>query len=223
MRVLVVEDEPKMAALLRRGLEADGYAVDVAADGEDAMFRAQCTTYDTILLDRGLPGIDGMEVCRRLRAEEVWSPIIMLTALGDVLDRVDGLNGGADDYLGKPFSLLELRARVLALSRRGPVRQAPLLQVGDLRLDPVGHRVWRGENAIDLTAKEFSLLETFMRNANQVLSRFSLLENAWDGEYENRSNVIDVHIRQLRAKIDRPFGRKSLQTVRGVGYRLCAD
>lgn len=223
MRVLVVEDEPKMAALLRLGLEAAGYAVDVSLDGEDAMFRAGSTAYDTILLDRGLPGIDGMEVCRRLRAEEVWSPIIMLTALGDVPDRIDGLNGGADDYLGKPFSLAELRARVLALARRGPIRQAPLLQVGDLQLDPVGHRVWRGTQSIDLTAKEFSLLEMFMRNPNQVLSRFALLENAWNGEYENRSNVVDVHVLQLRAKIDRPFGRNSLTTVRGVGYRLCAD
>ncbi len=221
MRILVVEDEPKMANLLRRGLEAVGHAVDVAPNGEDALWRARATAYDTILLDRGLPGIDGMEVCRRLRADEVWSPIIMLTALGDIPDRVDGLNAGADDYLGKPFSLAELRARVLALSRRGPIKHAPLLTVGDLRLDPVGHRVWRADSAIALTGKEFALLEIFMRHPDQVLSRFVLLEHAWDGEYENRSNVVDVVIMQLRAKIDRPFGRSSLETVRGVGYRLC--
>ncbi|MGI8622459.1 MAG: response regulator transcription factor [Solirubrobacteraceae bacterium] len=221
MRILVVEDEPKMATLLRRGLEGVGFAVDVAPDGEEALWRAGSTAYDTILLDRRLPGIDGLEVCRRLRADEVWSPILMLTALGEVPDRVDGLNAGADDYLVKPFSLLELRARVQAMTRRGPVSHAPLLEVGDLRLDPVGHRVWRGDDAIALTAKEFALLETFMRHPNQVLTRFALLEHAWDGGYENRSNVVDVHVLQLRAKIDRPFGRDSLKTVRGVGYQLC--
>ncbi len=223
MRILVAEDEPKMATLLRRGLEGAGFAVDVAPTGEEALWRARSTTYDAVLLDRMLPGIDGLEVCRRLRTDKVWSPILMLTALGEIPDRVDGLDAGADDYLTKPFSLRELRARVRALTRRGPVSQAPLLEVGELRLDPIGHRAWRGEDPIALTAKEFALLETFMRNPNQVLSRFALLEHAWDGEYENRSNVVDVHVLQLRAKIDRPYGRHSLQTVRGVGYRLCDD
>ncbi len=223
MRILVVEDEPKMATLLRRGLEGAGFAVDVAPDGEEGLWRARATAYDAVVLDRMLPGLDGLEVCRRLRADKVWSPILMLTALGEIPDRVDGLDAGADDYLTKPFSLRELRARVRALTRRGPVSQAPLLEVGELRLDPVGHRAWRGEDLIELTAKEFALLETFMRNPNQVLSRFALLEHAWDGEYENRSNVVDVYVLQLRAKIDRPYGRQSLQTVRGVGYRLCED
>jgi two-component system, OmpR family, response regulator len=223
VRVLVVEDEPKMARLLRRGLEAAGMAVDVAPDGEEALWRAPSAAYDAIVLDRMLPGIDGLEVARRIRADGVSAPVLMLTALGEVGDRVGGLDSGADDYLVKPFAFDELLARLRALVRRGPVERGPVLQVGDLRLEPATHGVWRGEDPILLTAKEFALLEAFMRNPNQVLTRLQLLETGWDGDYENRSNVVDVHVAALREKVDRPFGRSSLQTVRGVGYRLCGD
>ena len=221
MRVLVVEDEPKMADVLRRGLTKAGLAVDVAGDGGDALVRAGATEYDAIVLDAMLPDIDGLDVCRRLRADRVWSPVLMLTARSGVPDRVDGLDAGADDYLAKPFSFDELLARLRALARRGPVERAPVLEVGDLRLNPASHRAWRGDVALELSAKELAMLEVFMRNPGQVLSRFTLLEHAWEGEYENRSNVVDVYVRLLREKIDRPFGRASLQTVRGLGYRLC--
>jgi two-component system, OmpR family, response regulator len=221
MRVLVVEDERKMAEVLRRGLMRAGLATDVARDGEGALLRAGATEYDAIVLDAMLPDLDGLEVCRRLRADRVWSPVLMLTARSAVPDRVDGLDAGADDYLGKPFAFDELLARLRALVRRGPVERAPVLEVGDLRLDPAGHRAWRGAEPLELSAKELALLEVFMRNPGQVLSRFTLLEHAWSDGYENRSNVIDVYVRLLREKIDRPFGRASLQTVRGLGYRLC--
>jgi len=223
MRALVVEDEPKMAALLRRGLVEEGYAVDVAPDGRAAVVRANATSYDAIVLDLMLPGMDGFEVCRRLRENGVWSPVLMLTARDAVEDRIAGLDTGADDYLTKPFSFAELLARLRALARRGPVERAPVLEVGNLRLDPATHGVWRGEVHIDLSAKEFALLETLMRRAGQVVSRFDLLEHAWDYDYENRSNVVDVYIRYLREKIDRPFGVRSIETVRGAGYRLLAD
>jgi two-component system OmpR family response regulator len=214
MRVLVVEDEPKMADVLRRGLMRAGLAVDVAVDGTQGLLRARSTAYDAIVLDAMLPDLDGLEV---------WAPVLMLTARARVPDRVDGLDAGADDYLAKPFAFDELLARLRALARRGPVESAPVLEVGDLRLDPAGHRAWRGETPLDLSAKEFAILEIFMRNPGQVLSRFTLLEHAWEGEYENRSNVVDVYVRMLREKLDRPFGRSSLETVRGVGYRLCDD
>jgi two-component system OmpR family response regulator len=175
------------------------------------------------VLDVMLPGIDGFETCRRLRAEGVWSPVLMLTARDAVEDRIVGLDGGADDYLTKPFSFAELLARLRALARRGPVGQATVLEVGDLRLDPAARRVRRGDDEIELTAKEFALLETFMRRPGAVLSRFHLLEHAWDYDYENRSNVVDVYVRYLRDKIDRPFDRHSLETVRGAGYRLRDD
>jgi two-component system OmpR family response regulator len=223
MRVLVVEDEPKMGDVLRRGLTRAGLSVDVVELGEDALIRAGATDYQAIVLDAMLPDIDGLDVCRRLRADRIWSPVLMLTARGEVPDRVDGLDAGADDYLTKPFAFDELLARLRALTRRGPVERAPVLEVGDLRLDPAGHRAWRGKTQLDLSAKEFAMLEIFMRNPEQVLSRFTLLEGAWGGEYENRSNVIEVYVRLLREKIDRPFGRASLKTVRGVGYRLCDD
>ena len=210
-----------MADVLRRGLTRAGLAVDAVELGGDALIRAGATQYDAIVLDAMLPDIDGVEVCRRLRADRVWSPVLMLTARSGVPDRVDGLDAGADDYVAKPFAFDELLARLRALARRGPVERPPVLEVGDLRLDPAGHRAWRGDTLLDLSAKEFALLEIFMRHPGQVLSRFTLLEHAWEGDYENRSNVVDVHLRQLREKIDRPFGRASLQTVRGVGYRLC--
>jgi len=223
VRILIVEDEPKMADVLHRGLTRAGLAVDAVELGGEALIRAGATQYDAIVLDAMLPDIDGVEVCRRLRADRVWSPVLMLTARSGVPDRVDGLDAGADDYVAKPFAFDELLARLRALARRGPVERPPVLEVADLRLDPAGHRAWRGDTLLDLSAKEFALLEIFMRHPGQVLSRFTLLEHAWEGDYENRSNVVDVHLRQLREKIDRPFGRASLQTVRGVGYRLCED
>jgi two-component system OmpR family response regulator len=223
MRVLIVEDEVKMAALLRRGLTAEGMSADVAIKGEDALWMAEATDYDAIVLDVMLPGIDGFEVCRRLRTEGVWAPILMLTARDSVRDRVAGLDGGADDYLTKPFSYAELLARLRALVRRGPVERPTELVVGDLRLDPATRVVRRGEAEISLSTKEFAVLETFMRRAGQVLSRFELLEHAWDYDYENRSNVVDSYVRFLRQKIDRPFGVKSIETVRGAGYRLRED
>lgn len=221
MRVLVVEDEVKMAGLIRRGLAVEGLAVDVSASGEDAMWMTAATPYDVVVLDVMLPGMDGFETCRRLRTEGMWAPVLMLTARGAVADRVEGLDSGADDYLGKPFSFAELLARIRALVRRGPVERPAVLSVGDLRLDPATREVWRGETAIDLSAREFALLETFMRRPGEVLSRHQLLDQVWDYDYDNRSNVIDVYVRYLREKVDRPFGARSLETVRGAGYRLC--
>jgi two-component system, OmpR family, response regulator len=220
MRVLIVEDEVKMAGLLRRGFREEGLAADVARTGDDALWMARATEYDAIVLDVMLPGVDGFEVCRRLREDDVWSPVLMLTARDAVGDRVTGLDAGADDYLTKPFSFAELLARLRALARRPPLERPAILEVGDLRLDPATRRVWRGEVEIQLSAKEFAVLETFMRRPGQVLSRYQLLEHCWDYGYENRSNVVDVYVRYLRDKVDRPFGRSSLETVRGVGYRL---
>jgi two-component system, OmpR family, response regulator len=220
MRVLIVEDEVKMAGLLRRGLREEGLAADVARTGDDAFWMARATEYDAIVLDVMLPGVDGFEVCRRLREAGAWSPVLMLTARDGVDDRVSGLDAGADDYLTKPFSFAELLARLRALARRPPVERPVVLEVGDLKLDPATRRVWRDDAEIHLSAKEFALLETFMRRPGEVLSRYLLLEHCWDYGYENRSNVVDVYVRYLREKIDRPFGRESLETVRGVGYRL---
>jgi two-component system OmpR family response regulator len=223
VRVLIVEDEVKMAGLIRRGLREDGMAADVAQRGEDALWMAGATDYDAIVLDVMLPGVDGFEVCRRLRADGVRSPVLMLTARDAVDDRVRGLDTGADDYLVKPFSFAELAARLRALARRGPIERPVVLAAGDLHLDPAGRRVWRGETDIALSAREFALLETLMRHPGQVLDRLQLLDHVWDGEYENRSNVIDVYVRYLREKVDRPFGVESIETVRGAGYRLRAD
>ncbi len=223
MRVLVVEDDVKMASLIRRGLREEGLNADVAIKGEDALWMAGATEYDAIVMDVMLPGIDGFATCRRLRDDGVWAPVLMLTARDGVEDRIAGLDGGADDYLTKPFSFGELLARLRALARRGKVEQAVVLQVGDLTLDPATRRVRRGDQDIELSAKEFSLLETFMRRPGEVLDRFQLLEHAWDYEYENRSNVVDVYVRYLREKVDRPFDRESIETVRGAGYRLRAD
>ncbi|MEA2321486.1 MAG: two-component system, OmpR family, response regulator [Solirubrobacteraceae bacterium] len=223
MRVLVIEDELKMASLIRRGLRGDGMAADVAIKGEDAVWMAGATDYDAIVLDVMLPGMDGFEVCRRLRSDGVWTPILMLTARDAVEDRVQGLDGGADDYLTKPFSFAEMSARLRALVRRGPIERPTVLQAGDLRLDPATRRVWRDTTDISLSTKEYTLLETFMRRPGEVLDRFQLLEHAWDNEYENRSNIVDVYVRYLREKVDRPFGVESIETVRGAGYRLRAD
>ncbi len=223
MRALVVEDEAKMAALIRRGLAEEGYSADVARTGEEALWMARATPYDAIVLDLMLPGRDGLEVCRELRESGVWSPILMLTARDGVEDRVEGLDSGADDYLSKPFSFAELLARLRALARRGVPERPAVLEVGSLRLDPATRRTWRDDLEIQLSAKEFALLETFMRRAGDVLTRLELLEHAWDYGYENRSNVVDVYVRYLREKIDRPFGLDAIETVRGAGYRLRAD
>jgi two-component system OmpR family response regulator len=223
MRVLIVEDDIRMAAAIRRGMQAEGIVADVATRGEDAVWMVAASEFDAVVLDVMLPGIDGFETCRQLREDGVWAPIIMLTARDSVEDRVQGLDQGADDYLIKPFSLAELLARLRALARRGPVERPSVIKVGDLRLDPATQQAWRGEEEIPLTAKEFSLMETFMRRPGEILSRLQLLEHAWDYDYENRSNVIEVYVRYLREKVDRPFGVKSLETVRGAGYRLRRD
>ncbi|MFN8173561.1 MAG: response regulator transcription factor [Solirubrobacteraceae bacterium] len=223
MRVLVVEDEVKLAALLRRGLREDGMAADVAINGEDAVWMAAATDYDALIVDVMLPGIDGFELCRRLREDRVLAPVLMLTARDGIDDRVRGLDTGADDYLTKPFSFAELVARLRALARRGPLERPPVLELGDLVLEPATKRVARGGEEIRLSAKEFALLEALMSRPGQVLDRYHLLERAWDFDYENRSNVVDVYIRYLREKIDRPFGVASIETVRGVGYRVRSD
>jgi two-component system OmpR family response regulator len=223
MHVMVVEDEVKMAALIRRGLSEQGLTVDVAGSGEDALGMARASTYDAIVLDVILPGIDGFETCRALRTEGIWSPVLMLTARGALEDRVAGLDGGADDYLTKPFSFAELLARLRALIRRGQSERPAILEVGELRLDPASREVFRGEAEIDLSAKEFTLLEVFMRSPGLVLSRMQLLDQAWEYDFEHRSNVIEVYVRYLRRKIDQPFGITSIETVRGAGYRLRKD
>jgi two-component system OmpR family response regulator len=222
MRVLVVEDEVKMAALIHRGLSEEGHAADIASSGEDAIWMAQAHPYESIILDVMLPGMSGFETCRQLRAAGVWTPVMMLTARDAVDDRIVGLDAGADDYLAKPFSFAELLARLRAIARRGGVERPAILEVGELRLDPATRQAWRGAHEVRLSPKEFALLETFMRRPGQVLTRLQLLEQAWDFAYENRSNVIDVYIRYLRQKIDRPFHTNSIETVRGVGYRLRA-
>jgi two-component system, OmpR family, response regulator len=223
MRVLIVEDDVRMATAIRRGLKAERIVADVAIRGEDALWMAAATEFDAVVLDVMLPGIDGFETCRRLREHGMWAPIIMLTARDAIEDRIEGLDRGADDYLIKPFSLGELLARLRALARRGPVERPAVLEVGDLRLDPATRQVWRSDQEIHLSAKEFALLDAFMRRPGEVLSQFQLLEHAWDYDYENRSNVVEVYVRYLREKIDRPFGVKSLETVRGAGYRLRKD
>jgi two-component system, OmpR family, response regulator len=223
VRVLVVEDEPRLAALLRRGLVEEGHVVEVATTGGDGVWWATRESFDAVVLDVMLPGLDGFEVCRRLRGGRVWTPVLLLTARGAVGDRVAGLDAGADDYLVKPFAFEELLARLRALVRRGPVERPTVCEVGDLRLDPATRRVWRGDAEVALSAREFALLATFMRRPGHVLSRSQLLEHTWDQAYEHQSNVVDVYVGYLREKIDRPFGRSSLETVRGMGYRLRAD
>ncbi|MHB8262695.1 MAG: response regulator transcription factor [Acidimicrobiales bacterium] len=220
MRLLVVEDEVRMASLLKRGLEEEGYSVDVAADGPEGLWYATENTYAAILLDVMLPGMDGFEVCRCLRSKGCWMPVLMLTAVDPVDDRVHGLDVGADDYLTKPFSFAELTARLRALTRRVGMPRPSVLQVDDLRLDPSTHQAWRGDTELDLSPKEFALLELFMRYPGQVFSRTRIIEYIWDFEYEGISNVVEQYVSYLRRKIDQPFGKASLETVRGVGYRL---
>jgi two-component system OmpR family response regulator len=220
MRVLVIEDEVRMARLLKRALEEEGHAVDVAADGPDGLWMATENSYAAIVLDVMLPGFDGFELCRRLRAVGVWVPVLMLTARDEVGDRVRGLDAGADDYLVKPFSLLELAARLRALARRDDRRRPAVLAEGDLKLDPASKRAWRGNAELQLSPKEFSLLEFFLRHPGSVLSRSQIIEAVWDFAYDGTSNVVDQYVNYLRRKVDVPFGQHDIETVRGMGYRL---
>jgi two-component system, OmpR family, response regulator len=220
MRVLVVEDEVRMARLLKRALEEEGHAVDIVASGEDGLWLATENTYGAVVLDVMLPGVDGFEVCRRLREKNMWAPVIMLTARDRVGDRVRGLDAGADDYLVKPFSLLELAARLRALARRDDRSRPVLLTEGDLTLDPAAKRARRAGTELRLSPKEFSLLELFLRHPGDVLSRSQIIEAVWDFAYDGGSNVVDQYVNYLRRKIDAPFGRHDIETVRGMGYRL---
>jgi two-component system, OmpR family, response regulator len=220
VRVLIVEDEPKLASLLRKGLTAQGLAADIAKDADEAMWMATATAYDVITLDVMLPGTDGFTLCRDFRHHGVATPVLMITALDTIHDRVTGLDSGADDYLAKPFSFEELQARLRALARRPHELRMPVLAVGELRLDPAARTVHHGQIPIELTRKEFALLEALMRRPGEAVSRFDLLECAWDDSYDNRSNIVDVYIGYLRQKVDRPFGTERIETVRGFGYRL---
>jgi DNA-binding response OmpR family regulator len=220
MRMLVVEDERRLAGIIRRGLIEEGYAVDVVYDGEEAQYMAETTTYDIIILDIMLPKKDGIAVCKDLRIKKVNTPILMLTARDSVEDRVKGLDSGADDYLIKPFAFSELLARIRALLRRESLSKTPKIQVGDLVLDTLTREAWHGQRKIDLTTKEYSILEYFMSHPNMVITRTMLEENAWDYEYDSMSNIIDVYIRRLRRKIDGDGEDSLIQTVRGAGYRL---
>ena len=220
MRVLVVEDEVKMVRAVRRGLEQEGYAVDSASDGDEGLYLATENAYDAIVLDVMLPGIDGFEVCRRLRAEQRWAPVLMLTARDTVADRIEGLDVGADDYLVKPFAFGELLARVRALIRRGAVERPVVLRAGDVILDPAAHAVTRSGRQVELSAREFALLEFLMRHPGEVISRTAILEHVWDYSYDGLSNVVDVYVGYLRRKLEQPFGRTLIRTVRGVGYVL---
>jgi len=220
MRVLVIEDEVRMARLLKRALEEEGHAVDVAGDGFEGLWMATENPYAAIVLDVMLPGFDGFELCRRLREAGNWAPVLMLTARDEVGDRVRGLDAGADDYLVKPFSLLELAARLRALARRDDRSRPAVLSEGDLRLDPASKRAWRGGTEVQLSPKEFSLLEFFLRHPGTVLTRSQIIEAVWDFAYDGGSNVVDQYVNYLRRKVDGPFGRHDIETVRGMGYRL---
>lgn len=223
MRVLVVEDEVRLAAYVKQGLEAEGYAVDVALDGEEGLWLARNQAYDVIVLDIMLPKRNGYQVCADLRAEGNWTPVLMLTAKDGEFDHAEGLDTGADDYLTKPFSFVVLTARLRALLRRGGGQRPSVLEVGDLRLDPAAHRCWRNDQGIELSPKEFSLLEYLMRHPGEVVSKLDILGAVWDWSFDGGPNVVEVYIGYLRNKIDRPFGRRSIETVRGVGYRLVPD
>jgi two-component system OmpR family response regulator len=223
MRLLVVEDNPGMASLLVRSLRREGYAVDAVDSGEDALWSVRENEYDGVVLDAMLPAPDGFEVCRQMRVEGRWAPVLMLTARDTVPDRVRGLDAGADDYLTKPFALAELYARLRALTRRDPLERPVTLTVGDLSLDPVTRVVRRGDTSISLSPKEFALLQELMRHPGEVLTRSHLIDHVWDFAYDGGSNVVDVYVRYLREKVDRPFGRDTIRTVRGAGYRIDPD
>ncbi len=220
MRVLVVEDEARIARVLKRGLEEEGYAVDIAGDGPEGLWMATANPYEAVILDVMLPGFDGFELCRKMRETGIWAPVMMLTARDEIEDRVQGLDAGADDYLVKPFSLLELAARLRALARRDDRSRPTVLVERDLKLDPAAKRVWRGDQEIDLSPKEFSLLELFLKHPGAVLTRSQIIDAVWDFAYDGGSNVVDQYVNYLRRKVDRPFGRNDIETVRGMGYRL---
>jgi DNA-binding response OmpR family regulator len=223
MRVLVVEDERRLAAGLRNGLVAEGFAVDVALDGTDGLWLARERPYDVIVLDIMLPGVNGYRLCSILRREEVWTPILMLTAKEGEWDEVEALDNGADDYLAKPFSYAVLLARLRALLRRGARERPAVLEAGDLRLDPAAKQAWRGEVEVVLTARELALLEFLLRRRGEAVSKREILDHVWDDDFEGDSNIVEVYVRHLRNKLDRPFGRAAIRTVRGSGYRLLAD
>jgi DNA-binding response OmpR family regulator len=220
MRILVVEDEKRLAAGLKKGLEAEGFAVDVALDGTDGLWLARENPYDVVVLDILLPGVNGFRVCSTLRDEGNWTPILMLTAKDGEFDQVEALDSGADDYLTKPFSYVVLLARLRALVRRGGRERPSVLEAGDLRLDPAQRRAWRGEQALGLTARELSLLEYLLRRKGDVVSKRDILEHVWDYDFEGDPNIVEVYIRRLRNKLDRPFERQAIETMRGAGYRL---
>lgn len=223
MRILVVEDETKLAASIKRGLEADGFAVDVAHDGTDGLWFARENTYDAIVLDIMLPGANGYKVCATLREEDIWTPILMLTAKDGDLDEAEALDTGADDFLRKPFSHLVLVARLRALIRRGAKERPVELAIDDLLVDPNKRRCWRDGIEIELTSREFSVLEYLARNAGAVVPKQEILDHVWDYDFEGDSNIVEVYVRHLRKKIDEPFGRNSIQTARGAGYRLSVE
>jgi two-component system OmpR family response regulator len=223
LRLLVVEDEKRLAAGLKRGLMAEGFAVDVALNGTDGLWMAGESDYDALILDIMLPGVNGFQICSRLREAGVWTPILMLTAKDGDLDEAEALDSGADDYLTKPFSHVVLVARLRALLRRGVRERPAVLEAGTIRLDPAARRCWRADTEIELTAREMSLLEFMMRNKNEVVSKRKILEHVWDYDFEGNPNIVEVYIRHLRRKIDRPFDKDTIQTVRGSGYRLAID
>ena len=223
VRVLVVEDEATLAAYIKRGLEREGYAVDVAGDGENGLWMAESEPYDVIVLDIMLPKMNGYVVCSELRSREVWTPILMLTAKTGEFDEAEALDTGADDFLSKPFSFVVLLARLRALTRRATGERPTIVEVGDLCLDPAQHRFFVGRTEVELTPTEFCLMHLFMRRPGDVLSKTEILESCWDWAFEGDPNIVEVYVRHLRTKIDLPFGRKQLQTVRGAGYRLQAD
>jgi two-component system OmpR family response regulator len=223
VRVLVVEDEKRLAAGLKKGLEAEGFATDIALNGTDGLWMAKENPYDAIVLDIMLPGMNGYRVCATLREEEVWTPILMLTAKDGEFDEAEALNTGADDYVTKPFSFVVLVARLRSLIRRGAGERPAILEAGDLGFDPGAQRAWRGETEVGLTAREMALLEFLLRHKGEVVSKGAILEHVWDYDFEGDSNIVEVYVGHLRNKLDRPFGRGALETVRGVGYRLAAD
>ena len=223
MRVLVVEDEVRVAAAVKRGLEAEGYAVDIAGNGTEGEWLAEQNPYDVLILDIMLPGINGYEVCAHLRAKGCWTPILMLTAKDGELDEARALDTGADDFLSKPFSFVVLLARVRALLRRGKTERPTRLEAGDLHLDPAAHRCWRSGEEVRLTAREFSVLEYLLRHAGDIVPKSAILENVWDFSFDGDPNIVEVYVRHLREKIDRPFDRTAIETVRGAGYRIATD
>lgn len=222
MRVLVVEDEKRLAEGLKRGLEAEGFAVDVASTGTDGLWMATENDYSVILLDIMLPGMSGYRVCERLRADANWTPVLMLTAKDGEWDQVEALDTGADDYLTKPFSFAILLARIRALIRRGSAERPAVLEAGDIRVDPATRQVTRGGETIDVTAREFAVLEYLIRRKGDVVSKRDIIDNVWDDDFDGEQNIVEVYVGHLRNKLDRPFGRNAIETLRGAGYRLAS-